>query len=77
MDKRHHDENFTSRKGVANPKKYFVCKHHFKADYILISLGIGRKNLKLGVTPSAFNFRNPGKIKPRKSPKKRLLTSYK
>ena len=27
-------------------KKYFVCEHHFKADEIRVSLGIGRKTLK-------------------------------
>ena len=54
-------------------KKYFVCEHHFKADEIRVSLGIGRKTLKPGAIPSIFNFKNPSKIKPRKSPKKRCL----
>ena len=55
------------------PKKYFVCEHHFKADEIRVSLGIGRKTLKPGAIPSIFNFKNPSKIKSRKSPKKRCL----
>ena len=54
-------------------KKYFVCEHHFKADEIRVSLGIGRKTLKPGAIPSIFNFKNPSKIKPRKLPKKRCL----
>ena len=42
-----------SRKGAGDdfspydePKKYFVCEHHFKAVEIRVSLGIGRKTLK-------------------------------
>ena len=68
------------RKGVGDnfsrygeSKKYFACEHHFKADEIHVSLGIGRKTLKPGVIPSIFNFKNPSKIKYRKSPKKRCL----
>ena len=54
-------------------KKYFVCEHHFKADEIRVSLGMGRKTLKPGAIPTRFNFKNPSKIKSRKSPKKRCL----
>ena len=54
-------------------QRYFVCEHHFKADEIRVSVGIGRKTLKPGVIPSIFNFNNRSKIKPRKSPKKRCL----
>ena len=54
-------------------KKYFVYEHHFKANEIRVSLGIGRKSLKPGAIASIFNFKNPSKIKPRKSPKKRCL----
>ena len=54
-------------------KRYFVCKHHFKADQIRVSVGIGWKTLKPGVIPCIFNFNNRSKIKPRKSPKKRCL----
>ena len=39
--------------------KYFVCEHHFKAEEIRVSLGIGRKTLKPGVIPNIFNFKNP------------------
>ena len=38
-------------------KKYFVCEHHFKADEIRVSLGIGRKTLKPGAIPTIFNFK--------------------
>ena len=38
-------------------KKYFVCEHHFKADEIRVSLGIGRKTLKPGTIPTIFNFK--------------------
>ena len=54
-------------------KKYFACEYHFKADEIHVSLGIGRKTLKPGVISNIFNFKNPSKIKYRKSPKKRCL----
>ena len=54
-------------------KKYFVCEHHFKADEIRVSLGIDQKTLKPGAIPTIFNFKNPSKIKPKKSPKKRCL----
>ena len=54
-------------------QKYFVCEHHFKADEIRVSLGIGRKTLKPGAIPSILNFKNPSKIKPMKSPKKKFL----
>ena len=54
-------------------KNYFVCEHHFSTDNIRVSLGIGWKTLKPGVIPSTFNFKNPSKIRPRKSPKKRCL----
>ena len=64
------DDNF---RPYDESKKYFVSEHHFKADEIRVSLGIGRKILKPGVIPSIFNFKNPGKINPRKSPKKRCL----
>ena len=64
------DDNF---RPYDESKKYFVCEHHFKADEIRVSLGIGRKTLKPGAIPSIFNFKNPSKIKPRKSPKKRCL----
>ena len=50
-------------------KKYFACEHHFKADQIRVSLGIGRKTLRPGAIASIFNFKNPSKIKPRKLPK--------
>ena len=48
-----------------------IQKHHFKADNILVSLGITRKTLKPDVM--IFNFKNTNKIKPRKSPRKRCL----
>ena len=54
-------------------KKYFVCERHFKADEIRVSLGIRWRILKPGVIPSILNFKNPSKMKPRKSPKKRCL----
>ena len=57
-------------------KKYFVCEHHFREEEIRVSLGIGRKILKPGVIASMFNFKNPSKIKPRKSPKE-MFTTYK
>ena len=63
-------DNFSS---YDESKKYFVCEHYFKADKIRVSLGIGRKTLKPGAIPSIFNFKNPSKIKPRKTPKKRCL----
>ena len=64
------DDNF---RPYDESKKYFVCEHHFKADEIRVSLGIGWKILKPGAIPSIFNFKNPSKIKPTKSPKKRCL----
>ena len=42
-------------------EKYFACEHHFKADKIRVSLGIGQKTLKAGAIPSIFNFKNPRK----------------
>ena len=53
-----------------NPKSILFV---FKADEICVSLGIGRKTLKPGAIPSILNFKNPSKIKPMKSPKKRFL----
>ena len=68
------------RKGAGNnfspydeSKKYLAFEHHFKADEICVNLRISRKTLKPGAIPSIFNFKNPSKIKPRKSPKKRCL----
>ena len=63
-------DNFSS---YDESKKYFVCEHYFKADKIRVSLGIGRKTLKPGAIPTIFNFKNPSKIKSRKSPQKRCL----
>ena len=38
---------------MINPKKYFVCEHHLKAEDILVSFGIGRgifqKSVKLSI----------------------------
>ena len=62
-------DNFSSYDESEN---YFVCEHHFKADDIHVSLGIGWKTLKLGVIPSTFNFKNLSKTKPRKSPGKNV-----
>ena len=61
-------DNFSS---YDESKKYFVCEHYFKADKIRVSLGIGRKTLKPGAIPT----KNPNKIKPGKSPKKRCLST--
>ena len=62
------DDNFIP---YDESKKYFVSEHHFKADKICISLGIGQKTLKPCVKPSTFNFKNPSKIKPMKLRKKK------
>ena len=57
-------------------KKHSVCEHHFRKEEIRVSIGIGRKTLKPGVIASMFNFKNPSKIKLRKSPKE-MFASYK
>ena len=56
-----------------NPKSILFVKNHFQAGTIRVSLGMGQKTLKLGVIPSIFNYKNPSKIKPRQSLKKRCL----
>ena len=57
---------------MMNPKSILFVYTTSKQT-IYVRLEIGWKTLKPGVIPSIFNLKNPSKIKPRKSPKKRYL----
>ena len=70
MDKNYFDVsgNRSNFSPYDESKKYTTSKQT-----IYVRLEIGWKTLKPGVIPSIFNLKNPSKIKPRKSPKKRCL----
>ena len=58
---------------IMNLKSTFFVNTTSKQAIDVFSFGIDGQALKPDVILSTFNFKNPSKIKPRKSPKKRCL----